>query len=111
MSRVATIRNLGPKFEKMFAKAGIHTAEEILELGPEEAYRRLLKAGVRPNFIGFYCLCLGLQNRPWNDLSPDEKLGLRVAFDNLVDSTRTEFGERAAIEAELNALGVGTNRD
>ncbi len=111
MSRVSTIRNLGPKVEKMFAKAGIHTAEEIFELGPEEAYRRLLIAGVRPHFIGFYCLCLGLQNRPWNDLSPDEKLGLRVAFDNLVDSTRTEFGDRAAIEAELNALGVGTNRD
>lgn len=110
MSRVSTIRNLGPKVEQMFARAGVHTAEEIFELGAEEAYRRLLKAGVRPHFIGFYCIYLGLQNRPWNDLSPDEKLGLRRTFDSLVEGARTEFGDRSAIEAELNVLGVGTRR-
>lgn len=110
MSRVSTIRNLGPKVEQMFAKAGIHTAEEIYELGAEEAYRRLLKAGTRPHFIGFYCIYLGLQNRPWNDLSPDEKTGLRATFDAIVQASKAEFGSRSAIEAELNVLGVGTRR-
>jgi hypothetical protein len=111
MSRVSSIRNLGPKVEQMFAKAGIHTAEEIFELGPEEAYRRLLKAGVRPHFIGFYCIYLGLQNRPWNDLSPEEKSDLRKTFDTVVEAARTEFGDRSAIEAELNVLGVGNRRN
>lgn len=111
MSRVSTIRNLGPKVEQMFARAGIHTAEEIFELGAEESYRRLLKSGVRPHFIGFYCIYLGLQNRPWTDLSPEEKSGLRKTFDDLVAGARTEFGDRSAIEAELNILGVGTRRE
>ncbi len=110
MSRVSTIRNLGPKVEQMFARAGIHTAEEIFELGAEEAYRRLLKVGIRPHFIGFYCLYLGLQNRPWNDLSPEEKSDLRKTFDTVGEGARTEFGERSAIEAELNVLGVGFRR-
>ncbi len=110
MSRVSTIRNLGPKVEQMFARAGIYTAEEIFELGAEEAYRRLLKVGIRPHFIGFYCLYLGLQNRPWNDLSPEEKSDLRKTFDTVVEGARTEFGERSAIEAELNVLGVGFRR-
>lgn len=111
MSRVSSIRNLGPKVEQMFARAGIHTAEEIRELGAEESYRRLLMAGVRPHFIGFYCIYLGLQNRPWNDLSPAEKTALRRTFDDLVLGVRAEVGDRAAIEAELNILGVGRRRD
>ncbi len=110
MSRVSTIRNLGPKVEKMFARAGIHTAEEIHDLGAEEAYLRLLKAGIRPHFIGFYCIYLGLQNRPWNDLSPDEKVALRKTFDTLVEGAKAEFGDHSAIEAALNALGVGARR-
>lgn len=110
MSRVSTIRNLGPKVEQMFARAGIHSAEEIHDLGAEESYRRLLKAGTRPHFIGFYCLYLGLQNRPWNDLSPDEKTGLRKTFDDLVNNAKAEFGSRTALEVELDVLGVGTRR-
>lgn len=110
MSRVSTIRNIGPKVEQMFARAGIHTAEEIFDLGAEASYRRLLKAGVRPHFIGFYCIYLGLQNRPWNDLPPDEKAALRATFDALVADVRGESGSRSAIEAELNILGVGTRR-
>jgi DNA transformation protein len=111
MSRVSTIRNLGPKVEQMFAKAGIHTAEEIHELGAEEAYRRLLKAGTRPHFIGFYSIYLGLQNRPWGAMVPGEKAALRKIFDRLVTDVRATSGAPSAIEAELNVLGVGTRRD
>ncbi len=110
MSRVSSIRNLGPKVEEMFAKADIHSAEEIQALGAQAAYRRLLIAGIRPHFIGFYCIYLGLQNRPWNDLSPDEKARLRLEFDALVADVRQNVGDRSAIETELNKLGVGRQR-
>lgn len=33
MSRVSTIRNLGPKIEQMFARTGIHSAKETFEPG------------------------------------------------------------------------------
>lgn len=111
MSRVSTIRNLGPKVEAMFARAGIHTAEEVQDLGANAAYRQLLMAGVRPHFIGFYCIYLGLQNRPWNDLSSDEKADLRVEFDALVADVQKQVGDRSAIETELNKLGVGRRRN
>lgn len=94
----------------MFARADIHTAEEIRDLGAHAAYRRLLISGIRPHFIGFYCIYLGLQNRPWNDLSVDEKARLRIEFDALVADVRAEVGDRSAIEAELNKLGVGRRR-
>ena len=80
---VSQIRNLGPKSEAMFARAGITSAEQLRAIGAEAAYLRLLKTGTRPHFIGFYALWLGLQGRPWNDLQPDEKAALRKVFDTL----------------------------
>ncbi len=78
---VSSIRNLGPAFEEACAKAGINSAEELRDIGAEEAYARLLRTGTRPHFIGFYVLVMGLQGRPWNDCKGKEKEALRVRFD------------------------------
>ncbi|MSU89868.1 competence protein TfoX [Rhodobacteraceae bacterium 2CG4] len=100
---VDTIRNLGPKSVESFARAGLTSAEQVIALGADEAYRRLLAAGSRPHFIGYYALVMGLQGRPWNDPGPEEKADLRKRFDALVGGM--EKG-RSEIEAALNALGV-----
>ena len=80
---ISSIRNLGPAFEESCAKIGINSAEELRAIGADEAYRRLLQAGNRPHFVGYYVLVMALQGRPWNDCKGDEKAKLRVAFDNL----------------------------
>lgn len=103
---VCAIRNLGPASAAEFARAGIRTADEVRTLGAEEAYRRLLLSGTRPHFIGFYALALGLQGRPWNDLLPDEKAGLRTVFDRIVAETRGNGKGRSDLEAALDELGV-----
>lgn len=100
---VDAIRNLGPKSVESFARAGLISAEQVIELGADETYRRLLAAGSRPHFIGYYALVMGLQGRPWNDLSPDEKTELRKRFDAIVGGTKKG---RSEIEAALDALGV-----
>ena len=78
---VSSIRNLGPASDAAFARAGITSADELRAIGPDEAYRRLLAAGTRPHFIGYYAMVMGLQGRPWNDARGDEKTALRVRFD------------------------------
>jgi hypothetical protein len=80
---VSTIPNLGPASEEGFARAGIHSAEALIALGADEAYLRLLRAGTRPHFIGYYALVMGLQGRPWNDCRDQEKTALRKRFDAL----------------------------
>ena len=72
-SPISSIRNLGPAYEESCAKIGIKSAEELRELGADETYRRLLQAGTKPHFIGYYVLVMGLQGRPWNDCKGDEK--------------------------------------
>ncbi|GHG80299.1 TfoX/Sxy family protein [Pseudodonghicola xiamenensis] len=104
---VSAIRNLGPASVAPYARAGIHSAEELRALGPDAAYRRLLQAGSRPHFIGYYAMVMGLQGRPWNDCQGDEKKALRVRFDAICAEVRgTGDPALGALEAALDEIGV-----
>ncbi len=106
-SPVSSIPNLGPASEAAFARAGIGSAEEIREMGADEAYRRLLESGSRPHFIGYYVLVMGLQGRPWNDCKGEEKKALRRRFDALCSGfNRSDAKLRADLEQTLSFLGV-----
>jgi DNA transformation protein and related proteins len=110
-SPVSSIPNLGPASEIAFARAGLTTAEEVRELGADEAYRRLLATGSRPHFIGYYVLVMGLQGRPWNDCKGDEKKALRKRFDALCNGFNgSEAKLRSDLEATLSFLGVVERR-
>ncbi|WP_299545837.1 TfoX/Sxy family DNA transformation protein [uncultured Tateyamaria sp.] len=101
---VSSIRNLGPAMDAACAKAGIPDADTLRTLGADEAYARLLRSGVRPHFIGYYVLVMGLQGRPWNDCKGDEKKTLRKRFDAIkaqaFDKGLSDF------ERTLNEIGV-----
>ena len=101
---VSSIRNLGPASDAGFARAGITSAEQLRELGADAAYTRLLAAGSKPHFIGYYALVMGLQGRPWNDCQGAEKTALRKRFDAI--KAKTTKNGRSEIEAALNIIGV-----
>lgn len=106
--RVSSIRNIGPAMEAEFARAGIATADELRVLGTDAAYARLLAAGVRPHFIAYYVIEMGLQGRPWNDCKGKEKEALRRRFDALVAA---HFDPRQAeFERALNEIGILPSR-
>ncbi|WP_170760173.1 TfoX/Sxy family protein [Ruegeria lacuscaerulensis] len=106
---VSSIRNLGPAFEQACARAGIHSAQQLREMGADAAYIRLLQSGSRPHFIGYYVLVMGLQGRPWNDCKGEEKKALRQRFDAI------KAGVSAAPEtqmiSDLDAIGVRVSAD
>ena len=106
-SPVSSIPNLGPATAEAFAKAGIHSAEDLREMGADEGYRRWLAAGLAPHFIGYYALVMGLQGRPWNDCQGDEKKALRARFDAIKASIAgTKEKGRSELEAALQFFGV-----
>ena len=108
---VSSIPNLGPASEAAFARAGIHSAEEIRTLGADESYRRLLLSGSQPHFIGYYVLVMGLQGRPWNDCQGEEKKALRAKFDAIKASIKgTKEKGRSDLEAALSFFGVVERR-
>ena len=101
---VSSIRNLGPAMDEACARAGIHSADELRALGADAAYARLLAAGSKPHFIGYYVLVMGLQGRPWNDCKGKEKAELRARFDAIKAATKPAPASK--LVAELDALGV-----
>ena len=109
---VSSIQNLGPASVRAFARAGIDSAEEIRALGPDAAYLKLLDAGERPHFIGYYALVMGLMGRPWNDCRGKEKAALRERFDGLVARARGPEGDAkdAAHERLLDEIGLPAPR-
>lgn len=106
---VTAIRNIGPAMEQALARAGIHTATALRDIGADGAYERLLRTGERPHFIGYYVLVMALQGRPWNDCKGAEKDALRVRFDALVAGARGNL-ESAGIERLLDEIGTGRRR-
>jgi len=106
---VNTIRNIGPAMAREFARAGIVSAQQLRDLGADDAYGRLLAAGTRPHFIGYYALVMGLQGRPWNDCQGKEKDRLRVRFDALqtdIKATKSAEGISQQMQDDLDLLGV-----
>jgi hypothetical protein len=101
---VSSIRNLGPAYEAACARIGITSAQELRDLGADDTYALLLKSGMKPHFIGYYVLVMGLQGRPWNDCKGKEKAALRIRFD-AIKATAFDKG-RSDFEAALDAIGV-----
>ena len=96
--------------EAAFARAGVHSADEVRTMGSDAAYACLIASGMRPHFIGYYALVMGLQGRPWNDARGDEKVALRARFDAIKAMTKPAphkvgFLPRD-IEQALDAIGV-----
>lgn len=107
---VSTIPNLGPASETAFARAGVTSAEALRALGADAAYLRLLNAGERPHFIGYYALVMGLQGRPWNDCRGAEKAALRRRFDALKAAAGGNDKGRLRLEAALDEIGLVARR-
>ena len=104
MAAISTIRNLGPAMEKAFGDVGIESAEALRALGTDAAYAKLLEAGHRPHFIGYYVIEMGLQGRPWNDCKGAEKEALRARFDAI--KARVTPDRPVGIERILDEIGL-----
>lgn len=105
--RVSSLRNLGPAMDAAFARVGIHSAEQLRDLGTDVAYAKLLAGGARPHFIGFYVIEMALQGRPWTDCQGAEKAALRVRFDRLKAAAGQHGqGIDRAMDRILDDIGV-----
>ena len=101
---VTALRNLGPAVAAEMAKAGIHDTQSLRDMGADEAYARMLRAGTRPHFISYYVLHMALQGRPWNDCKGEEKASLRRRFDAI--KAQAHDPAASAFERAMNEIGI-----
>lgn len=67
--RIRDCKSLGPKSQEMLARAGIHTMDQLRELGSPEAYVRAKHAnsGVSLNLL--WALESALTGEPWQQVA------------------------------------------
>jgi len=66
------IRNVGPKSAAWLRQVGVRTQEDLVRLGPVEAFMKVKRAGFRPSLNLLYALAGAIENCHWADL-PDER--------------------------------------
>ena len=72
------IRNVGPKSAAWLRQVGVRTQEDLLKLGPVDAFMKVKRAGFRPSLNLLYSLAGAIENCHWADL-PDERKAELVA--------------------------------
>ena len=76
---ITKLKNLGPASERMLAQIDVFNAGDIRTLSPALIYRILRDKGTPVSMNLVYALEAAITNRHWLELSPAEKLTLKVA--------------------------------
>ena len=78
------MKNMGPKSSEWLASVGIHSLDDVANIGVVETYLRVKAAypdKVSLNLL--YGLQAALLDLPWNELPPDIKAELKRQVENL----------------------------
>lgn len=78
--KISEMKNLGPKSTEVLAKIGIHTKEDLEEIGAVDCYLILKKQGYNINLNMLYALESALLNINILHLSNDIKQHLQAAI-------------------------------
>lgn len=77
-SDLAALRNVGPTIERRLNAIGIHSREDLLRIGPAQAYLKMQAqaSGALPVCFYLYSLEGALTGRHWDDLPAATKASL-----------------------------------
>lgn len=59
-------------------KIDIYSEEDLLQSDYLTLKNKLIAAGIKPHILMFYSIDMGLQDRKWSDITPSEKLELKL---------------------------------
>lgn len=103
------IRNVGPKSAAWLRQVGVRTQEDLLKLGPVEAFMKVKRAGFRPSLNLLYSLAGAIENCHWADLPDERKAALVQAAAS--DETANPIKTRWQKQVERSERGGESNRE
>jgi len=83
MSELNTLQNIGAEIEQKLKSAGITTAEDLIDIGSEEAFMRLKAHYPKVCLVHLYALEGAVSGVDYNKLSESTKKRLKSLSDNL----------------------------
>lgn len=80
---MADLRNLGPKSQGMLAQAGIHTPEQLQQLGSVLAYAKTKAVCKQASLNLLWALEGALSGRPWQEVAEQDRASLLMALEDV----------------------------
>ena len=107
------IRNVGPKSAAWLRQVGVRTQDDLVRLGPVEAFMKVKRAGFRPSLNLLYALAGAIEDCHWADLPDERKKALVAAVESNESANpiktrwqkQVERSERGAPVAEAEQTG------
>lgn len=82
MSRIADLSNLGPKSRQMLELAGIHTIEQLRELGAVQVYVMVKRVWHGASLNLLWALEGALSGQHWQEVAKHERLRLLMQLED-----------------------------
>ena len=83
MAELNSLQNIGKEYERKLKSVGIATAEELKEIGSEEAFLRVKLRYENVCLVHLYALEGAVTDMKYNQLSEDTKKRLKAFHDKL----------------------------
>lgn len=79
---ISDLPNFGPKSQQMLAQAGIHTLEQLRELGAVRAYVKVKRSGANASLNLLWVLEGALSGRHWQEVAKHDRLRLLLELED-----------------------------
>jgi hypothetical protein len=83
MNDLKEIKNFGPYMVKVMNMIGIYSREDLMDSDYKKIKNELVKAGVKPHLNIFYAIEMGLRDKPWNEITSEEKNEIKKILDEV----------------------------
>jgi len=80
---IADLPNFGPKSQQMLAQAGIHTIEQLRELGAVRAYVQVKRSWKGASLNLLWAMEGALSGRHWQDVAKHDRLRLLLELEDV----------------------------
>ena len=80
---ISELPNLGVKSQAMLEQAGIHSVEQLRQLGAVHAYVQVRRSGVSCSLNLLWAMEGALTGRPWQEVVKHDRLSLLLAMERV----------------------------
>ena len=83
MNDLRELKNFGPYMVKILNLIGIYSRADLMASDFKKIKNELVKVGIKPHLNIFYSIEMGLQNKPWNKITSEEKYEIKRILSDL----------------------------
>jgi DNA transformation protein len=102
------IRNVGPKSAAWLRQIGVRSTEDLIRVGPVEAFLKVKRAGFRPSLNLLYAMAGAMADCHWAELPEERKQELLAALGaaESANPIRTRWEKAAAASDRASRNGA-----